>query len=65
MTVYTAPDIVAHAVGCTDYRKRLCVAVVDRSGRIRLVLSGAYSAEAAMRVLAIITSADNAQASVP
>ncbi len=63
VTIYTAPDPVAHAVGCTDYRRRLCVAVAERSGRIRLVLTGAYSPGAASRVLEFVGSADKTQAS--
>jgi hypothetical protein len=65
VTVYTAPDPVAHAVGCTDYRKRLCVAVAEKSGRIRLVLTGAYSPDAAKRLLEIMGSADKTQALAP
>lgn len=51
VTVYTAPDPVARAIGCVDYKKRLCVAVVEKSGRIRLVLTGNYSDEGARQVL--------------
>ena len=65
VTVYTAPDPVAHAVGCTDYRKRLCVAVAERSGHILLVLAGGYSPDAAKRVLDSIGSADKTQAVAP
>jgi len=65
VTVYTAPDPVAHAVGCTDYRKRLCVAVAEKSGRIRLVVTGAYSLDSAKRVLEIMGSADKLQAPAP
>jgi hypothetical protein len=65
MTVFTAPDPVAHAVGCIDYRKRLCVAVAEKSGRIRLVLTGPYSTDAAKRVLESMSSTDRTQASTP
>lgn len=65
LTVYTDPEAVAHAVGCTDYRKRLCVAVVERSGRIRLVLTGAYSAEAGARALENMGSTERGGAPTP
>jgi hypothetical protein len=65
VTVYTAPDPVARAVGCTDYRKRLCVAVAEKSGRIRLVSAGAYSPDAAKRVLESLRSAATIPASAP
>ena len=65
ITVYTAPDPVAHAVGCTDYRKQLCVAVAAKSGSIRLVLSGAYSPDAIKRVLEAMGSTDQMPESAP
>lgn len=50
ITVYTAADPVARAVGCMNYRKLLCVAVVEKSGNIRLVLAGPYSVEGAGQI---------------
>jgi hypothetical protein len=65
LTVYTAPDPVARAVGCIDYRKQLCVAVVEKSGHVRLVLTGAYSLEAAKRVLENMGPTDKTQVPAP
>jgi hypothetical protein len=65
VTVYTAPDSVARAVGCTDLRKRLCVVVAEKSGRVRLVLTGAYTPEAANRVLESMGPTDKTQALAP
>ncbi len=65
VTIYTAPNAVAQTVGCTDYRKRLCVAVAEKSGRIRLVLTGAYSPDAEKRLLEYMGSADKTQATAP
>lgn len=65
LTVYTDPAVVAQAVGCLDYRKGLCVAVAERSGRIRLVLTGGYSPESAKRVLEVLATAGRPQAPVP
>ena len=65
VTVFTAPDPVARAVGCTDYRKQLCVAVAEKSGRIRLVITGAYNPDAAKRVLDSLGSPDKTRALAP
>lgn len=65
VTVFTAPGPVARAIGCTDYRKRLCVAVAEKSGRIRLVITGAFSPDAAKRVLASMGLADKTQSLAP
>lgn len=51
IAVYTAPDPVARAVGCMNYRKQLCVAVVEKSGSIRFVLSGPYNVESARQIV--------------
>lgn len=51
VTIFTPPVPFAKSLGCSTTLKTVCVAVVDRNGHVRGLVSAAYSAEAAQPVL--------------